>query len=116
MKIPITVGDRIKEQRNKKGLSQEELAKALGVGRSLVWRWEHGTIASVRRSNLESLSKVLGCSIEYLQSGYQQSVLPYEVEAWLRDPKNAEKIIKFYYDCMAEEKTKEAIDAMKQKQ
>lgn len=63
-----TIGDRIKATRQEKGLSQEELAHAIGTTKSAISRYEAGK----RQPNLESLrhiADVLNADIVYLISG-----------------------------------------------
>ena len=47
----MTLGDRIKEQRKRNGLSQEKLAELAGVSRQAVTKWENG----------QSLPDILNC-------------------------------------------------------
>lgn len=54
---------KIKELRNKIGLSQNELAKQLEVAQSTVSMWENGT-NSPRMSMIPKLAKILQCSID----------------------------------------------------
>lgn len=56
---------KIKELRNKIGLSQNELAKQLEVVQSTVSMWESGT-NSPRMSMIPKLAKILQCSIDEL--------------------------------------------------
>jgi transcriptional regulator with XRE-family HTH domain len=58
----VNLGIRIKQARTAKGWTQTELAKALGVQRSSVVRWETGV--SVARK-IPQLSKVLGQTAEW---------------------------------------------------
>lgn len=55
----------IKNKRESKGLTQEELGKMLGVNRSTVAMWETGE-AMPRADKLPELAKILGCSIDDL--------------------------------------------------
>ena len=49
------------EMRNKKGLTQQQIADALGISQSAVAMWETGkTVPSI--NNIVSLSKLLGVS------------------------------------------------------
>ena len=57
--------DKVREQRQKLGLKQEELAKLLGVERSTVTKWETGE-SKPRADMLVKLSSVLGCSVDVL--------------------------------------------------
>ena len=57
--------NRIRELRQKKQLTQEELARLLGVDRSAVARWETGSNLP-RAEKLITLAKVFGCSLDEL--------------------------------------------------
>lgn len=57
--------EKIKALRKKKGLTQEELAKRLGIGRTTVTLWERGD----NRPNIDllmPLAKALGVKADYL--------------------------------------------------
>lgn len=56
---------KIRELRQKLRLTQEELAKKLGVERSTVTKWELGE-SKPRADMLVKLSKILGCSVDIL--------------------------------------------------
>lgn len=61
----MTFGNKLKEQRKKKGLSQEQAAEKLGVSRQAVSRWEaEETLPDA--NNLKEISKLYGVSIDYL--------------------------------------------------
>lgn len=55
----------IKNKRESKNLTQEELGQILGVNRSTVAMWETGE-AFPRADKLPTLAKVLDCNIEDL--------------------------------------------------
>jgi len=58
-------GDRLKELREEKNLSQMELAKATGISQSAIARWElNKTEPTV--SDLIILSEYFGESVDYL--------------------------------------------------
>ena len=57
--------NRIRELRQKKQLTQEELARLLGVDRSAVARWETGSNLP-RAEKLITLARVFGCSVDEL--------------------------------------------------
>ena len=57
--------NRIRELRQEKQLSQEELARRLGVDRSSVARWETGS-NNPRIEKLLALAKIFGCSLDEL--------------------------------------------------
>lgn len=57
--------NRIRELRQKKELSQEELARLLGVDRSAVAKWETGSNLP-RAEKLMMLATIFGCSLDEL--------------------------------------------------
>lgn len=50
---------KIRELRAKHGLTLEQVAQEVGVGRSTVRKWETGMIANMRRDKIEKLAKAL---------------------------------------------------------
>ena len=57
---------RIKELRQKKGLTLEQVADVVGVGKSTVRKWETGMIANMKRDKIADLAKALGTTPAYL--------------------------------------------------
>lgn len=65
---PMTFSERLKESRKRAGITQEALAKKIGVERSSVGKYEStGTIPSP--DVLAKISQVLGVSTDYLLTG-----------------------------------------------
>lgn len=63
--IITTIGEKIKQLRSEKGLSQEKLAEKLNVSRSAIAKWEtDGGIPEI--DNLLQLSIVFGVSLDEL--------------------------------------------------
>ncbi|HTI02640.1 MAG TPA: helix-turn-helix domain-containing protein [Acidisoma sp.] len=62
------VAARIRESRRSLGLTQEELARRIGVSRSAIAQWETDRTGQVR-ANLARVAAVLGVSIGYLLTG-----------------------------------------------
>lgn len=60
------MAQRIKELRKEKGLTLEQVAEVVGVGKSTVRKWETGMIANMRRDKIASLAKALGTTPAYL--------------------------------------------------
>lgn len=58
----MTVGEKIKMYREKKGYTLEELGNRVGVGKSTIRKWENGIIKNMRRDKIQKLAEVLGCS------------------------------------------------------
>lgn len=65
---PALIGSRLAKARNSLGLSQDQVAEALGVKRPLISYWEsgHRTIDSV---NLSKLAALYGYSIHHFLAG-----------------------------------------------
>ena len=81
----MEISDRLKELREKAGLTQEELAEKMGVQRNTVWRWENKK-ANLRADNIQRLSSALNIDVSDLmiadeeQSAYDKPVLENKTE------------------------------------
>ena len=62
------IGDNIRALRESHGLSQAELAEIAGVSRETVNKWESGTIANIRDSNIQRLRDHFELSVDDLRS------------------------------------------------
>lgn len=71
----MSIGGRITELRNRKELSQGQLADLLGVSRQAVSKWENDK-TSPDTLNLIKLADVLDTEIEYLATGRMPVYLP----------------------------------------
>lgn len=60
----MNTGNRLKQLREAKGLSQAEVAKIIGVGRTTYLKWESGENQPTRK--LDQLSRFFNVSIDYL--------------------------------------------------
>ena len=60
------MAQRIKDLRKQKGLTLEQVADIVGVGKSTVRKWETGMIANMKRDKIASLAKALGTTPAYL--------------------------------------------------
>lgn len=60
----MTTGSRLKKLREEKGLSQEEVAKIVGVSREAVTFWETGRTKPIRK--LKELSALYNVSADYI--------------------------------------------------
>lgn len=56
----MNIGDKIRIARMNKGMTQEELGKALGVQKSAIAKYENGRVVNIKRSTLKKLSDILG--------------------------------------------------------
>lgn len=57
---------KIKQLRLEKGLTLEQVATIVGVGKSTVRKWETGMIANMGRDKIALLAKALGTTPAYL--------------------------------------------------
>ena len=72
------MSQKIKELRKKKGLTLEQVADVVGVGKSTVRKWETGLIANMRRDKIASLAKALGTTPAYLMGWDEKNNSPEE--------------------------------------
>jgi transcriptional regulator with XRE-family HTH domain len=62
----LNVGDRIRECRNLKGLSQSDLGKLIHKSTQVISNWERGYTPNISHEDLLSLSEALNVTIDYL--------------------------------------------------
>ena len=62
----MTMGERIKQLRRQKGLTQEELGKYIGVKKAAIMKYEKGNVQNMKRSSIETLSKLFDVTPSYL--------------------------------------------------
>lgn len=61
-------GDRLRQLRERQGLTQEDLARAVGTNTGTVSRWERG-LGNPQAAQLVQLAETLGASVDYLLRG-----------------------------------------------
>ena len=69
----MKVGEQIRYFRRRRGLSMEELARALGVSRQTVHRYENGMIENIPRAKIEHMAHIFGTTGAVLL-GFEDSV------------------------------------------
>ena len=55
----MDIGTKIKNARQAKGMTQEELGEILGVQKSAIAKYENGRVINIKRSTLKKISDVL---------------------------------------------------------
>ena len=55
----MEVGDKIREARLAKGLTQEELGQMIGLQKSAIAKYENGRVVNIKRSTLQRLAAAL---------------------------------------------------------
>lgn len=53
----MEIGKYIKQLRNERGISQEELGKIIGVQRAAVQKWESGITKNLKRATIQKLAE-----------------------------------------------------------
>ena len=71
-------GDRIRELRERKGLTQEELGKAIGTTKQTIFKYESGKVANIPYSRLSDIAEALG-------------VEPWDILGWKHPISNSEE-------------------------
>lgn len=67
----MTINEMIKKRRLDLGLTLEEVAAHVGVGKGTVQKWESGSIKNMRRDKMALLSEILKIPPTYLLFGDQ---------------------------------------------
>lgn len=62
----MKMGDRIRELRKEHNMTQDELGKSLGVGRSAILKYEKGEVENLPRSTIAKMATIFGVSPAYL--------------------------------------------------
>ncbi|MFP5520811.1 LexA family protein [Peptococcus simiae] len=68
----MSIGDRIRKQRLKKDLSQEDLAKMIGTTRQNIYKYETGIVSNIPSDKIEAIAQSLQVSPAYLM-GWQEN-------------------------------------------
>lgn len=67
---------KIKQLRLENGMTLEQVADIVGVGKSTVRKWETGMIANMKRDKIALLAKALGTSPAYLMGWKEDEISP----------------------------------------
>lgn len=55
----MTIGEKIKRLRQEKGMTQEELGKAIGVQKAAINKYELGIVVNLKKEKISQLAKAL---------------------------------------------------------
>ncbi len=97
MSEPAQIGARIRDVRQERGWTQDQLATAVGVSRSAVAQWETGRAGQIT-GNLTRIAASLDVGVEYLMYGTDK-----------RAPTEARQgdelaLLRLYRECAAEDR------------
>jgi transcriptional regulator with XRE-family HTH domain len=81
-----TMGERIRSLRQARGLSQVQLAKAVGVTKSAVCQWEDGSTANIKLTNFMALLRALGTDAPFLIWGADRAPDGQTDNYWSKNP------------------------------
>lgn len=77
----MTFGERLRQLRQKNGMSMDDVAKHLGVGRANIYKYEHGIITNIPPDKVSILASLFKVSPAYLmgwsddsRSGMEEAV------------------------------------------
>ena len=97
MSDPAQIGARIKDVRQERGWTQDQLAQAVGVSRSAVAQWETGRAGQVT-GNLTRIATCLDVGVEYLMHGVDRRA-PAEVRQG-----DELALLRLYRECTPEDR------------
>lgn len=84
---------KIKQLRTERGMTLEQVANIVGVGKSTVRKWETGMIANMRRDKIALLANALGTTPAYLM-GWKEEQIPAPREMKLTE--GEEKLVELF--------------------
>lgn len=92
---------KIKQLRLEKGMTLEQVADIVGVGKSTVRKWETGMIANMKRDKIALLAKALGTTPAYLMGWNEEENI-----SVLDEPKltEAQRLMLDLFDQVPEDK------------
>lgn len=71
----MTIGKRIKQLREDKGLTQEDIAKKIGVAIQTIYKYENEIVTNIPLDKLEKIAKALQTTPAYLM-GWEKDAAP----------------------------------------
>jgi len=66
----MTLGERLKILRERKGLSQSELARQCHIAQATISRLESGDLHDIQTTMAKRIARVLGVTLDYLAGMY----------------------------------------------
>lgn len=115
----MTFGDKVKNERNRLGLNQDELAKKIGVTRRVISSYENDSSRPRGTERYKKLAEALGVNINYLLSEDEAFIADVEDNYGHRGAKQAKELLAevtglFAGGEMADEDMREMVDAIQE--
>lgn len=115
----MTFGEKVKNERNRLGLNQDELAKEIGVTRRVISSYENDSSRPRGTERYKKLAEALGVNINYLLSEDEAFIADVEDNYGHRGAKQAKELLAevtglFAGGEMADEDMREMVDAIQE--
>lgn len=115
----MTFGEKVKNERNRLGLNQDELAKKIGVTRRVISSYENDSSRPRGTERYKKLAEALGVNINYLLSEDEAFIADVEDNYGHRGAKKAKELLAevtglFAGGEMADEDMREMVDAIQE--
>ena len=115
----MTFGEKVKNERNRLGLNQDELAKKIGVTRRVISSYENDSSRPRGTERYKKLAEALGVNINYLLSEDEEFIADVEDNYGHRGAKHAKELLAevtglFAGGEMADEDMREMVDAIQE--
>ena len=89
----MTFGEKVKNERNRLGLNQDELAKKIGVTRRVISSYENDSSRPRGTERYKKLAEALGVNINYLLSEDEAFIADVEDNYGHRGAKQAKELL-----------------------
>lgn len=115
----MTFGEKVKNERNRLGLNQDEMAKKIGVTRRVISSYENDSSRPRGTERYKKLAEALGVNINYLLSEDEAFIADVEDNYGHRGAKQAKELLAevtglFAGGEMADEDMREMVDAIQE--
>ena len=115
----MTFGEKVRNERNRLGLSQDELAEKIGVSRRVISSYENNSSRPRGTERYKKLADALGVNINYLLSEDEAFIANVEDNYGHRGAKQAKELLAevtglFAGGEMADEDMREMVDAIQE--
>jgi transcriptional regulator with XRE-family HTH domain len=104
----MTLGERLKQLRIEKGLTQEQLGKIVGLQKQAIWKYENGNVTNMKASSIKTLADFFGVSPSYLM-GYTDV----RQENTTEELSDGERMILELFRAIPDDKKQMAIEMLK---
>lgn len=89
----MNFGQKLKQLRQKRKLTQEQVCQASGITRRTYYGYEQGNKYPRKRETYDRLAEVLGCEVGYLMSNDEEFILEASGQYGSRGKRQAEELV-----------------------